>query len=125
MKIGNLVKVLNVDLPAARGRTEGFANQIGVIMDLAGDITQDFSDDWDVQVCLTSGETRWLRAEILTELSQKQCVELVERELSRHRPAFSRSRAASILWRAERATQRRDTAASLSRTESQTDIICP
>ena len=80
MKIGNLVQVLNVDLPAA----EGYENQIGVIMDLAGEgLTfgaQFVSDQWDVQVCLVAGETRWFRAEVLTELSQEEGVQLARQE---------------------------------------------
>ena len=76
MKIGNLVKVLNVDLPEA----EGYQNQLGVIMDLAGDITQDFSDEWDVQVCLVAGQTRWLRAEVLEELPREEGLQLARQE---------------------------------------------
>jgi hypothetical protein len=76
MKIGNLVQVLNVDLPAARG----YQNQIGVIMDLAGDITQDFNDQWDVLVCLVAGETRWIRAEVLTELPREEGLQLARQE---------------------------------------------
>ena len=80
MKIGNLVQVLNVDLTAA----DGYEIQIGVIIDLAGEgLTfgaQFVSDQWDVQVCLVAGETRWFRAEVLTELSQEEGVQLARQE---------------------------------------------
>ena len=76
MKIGNLVQVLNVDLPAARG----YQNQIGIITDLAGDITQDFNDDWDVLVWLLNGDHRWIRAEVLTELHTEEGLQLARQE---------------------------------------------
>jgi len=75
MKIGNLVKVLNVDLPEA----EGYENQIGVIVEVL-EVTQDFSDQWDVLVCLVAGETKWFRAEVLVELEQDDGVQLARQE---------------------------------------------
>ena len=88
MKIGNLVKVLHVDRPEEGGRN--YQNQIGVIMDLAGEgLTwgaQFVSDRWDVQVCLVAGETRWFKAESLTELPREEGLQLARQEWAATEP---------------------------------------